>query len=163
MNARLQEDWYCPNCAATDGAGCGACPNWPQRRDGALAPDASANVAPGAVRPLVRTFGTGATRDLDDSKLDYEAYFSPAVLDRFAQYMHGKQRMADGSVRAGDNWQKGIPHESYVKSLLRHAFDVWKLHRGLPASEDEETALCAVMFNAMGKLHEVLKAKGAKP
>lgn len=109
--------------------------------------------------PLVRTFATGATRDLDDSKLDFEGFLSPAVLERFAQYMHGKRRMADGSMRAADNWQKGIPPESYVKSMHRHFMDVWKLHRGLPAAEDMETALCAMLFNVQGLLHEVLKGK----
>lgn len=116
----------------------------------------------------VRQFGTGATRDLDANKLDFEGFLSPLVLERYAEHMHKARRMPDGSMRESDNWQLGIPVVAYMKSLFRHFFSVWKLHRGLPVTEvvrgetivkDLETELCAVLFNASGMLHEVLKAK----
>jgi hypothetical protein len=116
----------------------------------------------------VRQFGTGATRDLDANKLDFEGFLSPLVLERYAEHMHKARKMPDGSMRESDNWQLGIPVVAYMKSLFRHFFSVWKLHRGLPVSEvvrgetihkDLETELCAVLFNASGMLHEVLKAK----
>jgi hypothetical protein len=115
-----------------------------------------------------RVFGTGATRDLDANKLDFEGFLSPLVLERYAEHMHKARRMLDGSMRASDNWQLGIPVVVYMKSLWRHFFSVWKLHRGLPVTEvvrgeiivkDLETELCAVLFNASGLLHEVLKKK----
>lgn len=109
--------------------------------------------------PAVRTFSTGANRDVDTNKLDYEGFLSPAALERFAQYMNANRKLKDGSIRDSDNWQKGIPIDVYMKSMLRHVMDVWKLNRNLPAAEDLETALCAVLFNAQGMLHEVLKAK----
>jgi hypothetical protein len=116
----------------------------------------------------MRQFGTGATRDLDANKLDFEGFLSPLVLERYAEHMHKARKMPDGSMRESDNWQLGIPIVVYMKSLFRHFFSVWKLHRGLPVTEvvrgetivkDLETELCAVLFNASGMLHEVLKAK----
>ncbi len=108
----------------------------------------------------VRLFETGATRDTDQGKLDYEAFLSPLVLKRFAEYMHQHRKQADGTLRDGDNWQKGIPIPQYVKSMWRHFFDVWSLHRAsknlLPQQEEN---LVAVMFNVMGMLHEILKLK----
>jgi hypothetical protein len=106
----------------------------------------------------VRTFDTGATRDSDDGKFDYEGFLSPAVLEEFAAYMHRNRVQSDGSLRASDNWQKGIPVDQYMKSWWRHFMDVWMLHRGLePASGvDMITSLCACLFNNMGMLHELL-------
>jgi hypothetical protein len=114
----------------------------------------------------VREFGTGATRDLDANKLDFEGFLSPLVLERYAEHMHKARRMPDGSMRESDNWQLGIPMGVYIKSLWRHFFAVWKLWRGLPVTEvvkgetivkDLETELCALLFNASGMLHEHLK------
>ena len=107
----------------------------------------------------IRKFDTGATRNLDDTKLDFEAFLSPRVLQRYAEFMHANRKQADGSLREGDNWQKGIPLDSYMKSGLRHTIDWWTQHRGNPGTEDLETAVCAVMFNAMGYLHEILSKK----
>jgi hypothetical protein len=109
----------------------------------------------------LRTFGTGATRDTAQDKLDYEGFLSPIVIERFAEYMHQHRIQSDGSLRESDNWQKGIPIEQYMKSMWRHFMDVWRLHRYndlvlLPNALMEE-ALCALLFNVMGMLHEVLK------
>jgi hypothetical protein len=71
-------------------------------------------------RPGVRTFSTGATRDTDEGKLDFEGFLSPTVLKAFAEYMHEKRKMPDGSLRDSDNWQRGIPVDAYMKSMWRH-------------------------------------------
>jgi len=114
----------------------------------------------------VRVFDTGATRDTETGKLDFEGFLSPAVLERYAEYMHRNRFLSDGSLRDSDNWQKGIPRTAYMKSLWRHFFDAWKLHRGLAATDRStgkaitlEDALCGVLFNAMGYLHELLKGE----
>jgi hypothetical protein len=104
--------------------------------------------------PLVRTFSTGATRDTDADKLDFEGFLSPLVLEEFAKYMHGKRKMPDGSMRDSDNWQKGIPTEAYMKSMFRHFFAVWKSHRAGKVSKED---LLALFFNVQGMAHEVLK------
>lgn len=109
----------------------------------------------------MRTFSTGATRDSDESKIDFEGFLSPLVLKRYGEYMNRHRKQADGGIRASDNWQAGIPLDAYMKSLWRHFFDVWAKHRGHPGLTDEtvEEELCAVLFNASGYLHEYLKAK----
>ena len=106
-------------------------------------------------------FGSGATRDSDAGKLDYEGFLSPLVLQRFGRYMHQHRVLPDGTLRDSDNWQKGIPLKEYMKPFIRHALDAWALHRGWPgeATQDIEEALCAVIFNSMGYLHERLKTK----
>lgn len=119
-----------------------------------------------ADRPIsdnaIRTFPTGATRNLDIGKLDYEGFLSPLVIERFAEYMHKNRLQADGKVRESDNWQKGMPKDSYIKSGWRHFFDWWKEHRGcgVDTSESLEESICALIFNAQGYLHEHLKNKG---
>lgn len=113
----------------------------------------------------IRQFSTGATRDTDDGKFDYEGFLSPLVLERFASYMHYHRKQSDGSLRDSDNWQKGMPQSVYIKSIWRHFMDLWKLHRGLPAVGPKgeevtaEEAACALLFNIQGYLHEVLKGK----
>lgn len=107
----------------------------------------------------MRTFETGATRDSDTTKLDYEGFLSPLVLERFAQYMH-KNRVTAQGVRASDNWQKGIPLDAYMKSGARHFMNWWINHRGFERDNveyDIEEDICGLMFNCMGYLHELLK------
>jgi hypothetical protein len=116
----------------------------------------------------IRKFDTGATRDTDTGKYDYEAFFSPTVLERRAAFMHKNRVQKDGTLRDGDNWQKGIPLDTYAKSEFRHHMEFWQLHRGLPAIDnlgnpvDIEDAICAMMFNLEGYLHEYLKNKKAR-
>lgn len=120
---------------------------------------------PLGVQPMgtpVRKFETGATRAPDSDKLDYEGFLSPLVLERFAQYMHKNRIQVDGTLRTSDNWQKGIPLTSYMKSLFRHFVSVWKAHRSTPMNSPsvvEEDELCAIIFNTQGYLHELLKSR----
>lgn len=107
----------------------------------------------------VREFATGAKRDSDVGKFDYEGFYNPLVVERFGEYMNKHRAMADGSLRDSDNWQLGMTKQVYMKSGWRHFFDWWKAHRGYTARESIEEALCALIFNAQGYLFEVLKAK----
>jgi len=108
----------------------------------------------------MRKFESGATRDTDTDKLDFEGFNSPVVELRFAQYMHKHRKQADGEMRASDNWQKGIPKEAYMKSLYRHFMDLWLHHRDnseLATEQDIEEVLCAIRFNVDGYLFEEMK------
>ena len=108
----------------------------------------------------MRTFEGGATRDDAADKLDFEGFFSPDVLTAFALYMHKHRVQADGGLRDSDNWQKGMPRQEYVKSLLRHVMEVWWLHR--QGGDDEDRlldALAATMFNTQGLMFEILKQR----
>jgi len=109
----------------------------------------------------MRTFDTGATRNDDTAKLDYEGFLSPLVLQRYAEYMHKHRQQADGKLRDSDNWQKGIPISAYMKSLWRHFMDVWRQYREQSGEDTLEDSLCAMLFNAMGMLHETLKSRQA--
>lgn len=106
-----------------------------------------------------RAFETGATRTKDDGKHDYEGFLSPLVIERYGQYMHKHRQNSSGVMRDSDNWQKGIPFDAYMKSGWRHFFDWWREHRGYTSVEGIEDALCALIFNSSGYLHELLKKK----
>lgn len=116
----------------------------------------------------VRTFNTGATRSSDAGKPDYEGYLSPIVIREFGKYMTRHRHLPDGSLRASDNWQQGIPRDQYIKSMYRHFQDLHLIHRGY-AAIDHQTGqpvglyetLSAILFNTMGYFHEQLKADDA--
>ena len=106
----------------------------------------------------MRVFETGATRNEDVNQFDYEGFLSPIVLQRFAEYMHKHRIQADGQIRDSDNWQKGMSLDSYMSSGWRHFHDWWMEHDGYESREGMEEALCGLLFNVMGFLHETLKA-----
>ena len=112
----------------------------------------------------IRKFETGATRDTAEGKLDYMKALCPLVLWRYEQYLDKHRLQPDGSMRDFDNWKKGIPRKTYHSSKGRHFFADWLLEEGYAVSDnhgvvDEEDALCGELFNAMGKLREILRAK----
>jgi hypothetical protein len=113
----------------------------------------------------IRQFSTGATRDADTDKIDYEGFLSPLTLRRYGEYMSRHRKQVDGSLRDSDNWQRGIPLDAYMKSGFRHFMDWWSAHRGHSTSTGEsvEEELCALIFNASGYLHELLKARRDMP
>jgi hypothetical protein len=107
----------------------------------------------------MQDFSTGATRSSDVGKLDPEGFLSPRVVERYCQYLHKHRTDAAGRTRASDNWQGGMPRARYVKSLLRHVLAVWLLHREEPCEAEMDDSLCAIIFNAMGLLHERLHGR----
>lgn len=114
----------------------------------------------------IRVFPTGASRDTDEGKFDYEGFLSPLVIERFGAYMHEHRFQPNGELRDSDNWQKGIPLNQYMKSGWRHFKDWWFWHRkwivgpNKPTNYEKiEEALCATIFNSSGYLLEILKRK----
>ena len=104
----------------------------------------------------IRTFGSGATRDTDEGKLDWEGFVSPVAMRFFAEYMHKHRHQSDGTLRDADNWQKGMPRRQYMKSLIRHTWDLWLKWRCPPYNiEGLVDLLCAIIFNAQGLLLEI--------
>ena len=113
-----------------------------------------------------RGFSTGATRSTDAGKIDFEGHISPDVLLVFGEYMHRHRIQRDGNVRDSDNWQKGIPVAAYVKSLIRHTIEFWRMWRGAtvinpdnqqPFTLDE--VLSAILFNVMGIIFEMQRSE----
>lgn len=108
----------------------------------------------------MRTFPTGATRDDDTDKIDYDGHLSLSALAYYGAYMHRHRKQADGTMRAADNWKSGIPLDAYRKSLLRHTIDAVRAMADDEASDyttDPKATmdlLSAVIFNAFGALHE---------
>jgi hypothetical protein len=45
-------------------------------------------------KPKMRQFSTGATRNLETGKHDFEGYLSPLVLKRYAEYMTSHRKQA---------------------------------------------------------------------
>jgi hypothetical protein len=136
----------------------------------------------------IRTFDTGATRDTQKEKLDFDGFFSPLALFEYAKYLHKHRLQTDGNYRESDNWQKGIPLDTYMKSDWRHFYALWALHRGyfvyeertsdgvithvlpeLPENKNPDwtlvtikDALGGIIFNSMGYLHEHIKEEYKK-
>jgi len=107
----------------------------------------------------IREFKSGATRDIDLGKPDYEGFLSPLVIKRYGDYMNKHRLQPNGKLRDSDNWQRGMPKEEYIKSAWRHFMDWWLEHRGFESRDGIEDALCAIIFNGMGYLHEILKER----
>lgn len=117
----------------------------------------------------MRKFETGATRDSDVGKYDYEAFFHPVVIEAVGRYMHKHRIQPDGSLRDGDNWQNGFGDnhcDVCIKSLWRHFLDFWYLHRGYKRIDSktgeevtQEEAGCAMLFNIMAYLWKILEPK----
>lgn len=110
----------------------------------------------------MRHFPSGATRNDDDEKLDFEGYLSPEVLYEFGRYMHEHGHTPEGQ-RESDNWQKGFGEDAIMKSLLRHVMDLWMLHRtGKPVLRpdgeevDWHDALGGAFFNVQALWFESL-------
>lgn len=109
----------------------------------------------------MREFESGATRDTNEGKLSYVKGLSPIVLRRYLEYLDAHRTQADGNRRTFDNWKNGICKDVYLDSLGRHNMDVWLLCDGFSVEDNHgpviiEDALCGILFNTMGMLHELL-------
>lgn len=106
----------------------------------------------------MRKFETGATRDDNDSKMDYSGFIAPEFLRSFAAYMHKHRKQADGNLRASDNWKKGMPIECYKESLIRHVIDWWQAFDNKDWESADDLAN-AITFNLQGYVYERSKIK----
>lgn len=102
----------------------------------------------------MRKFLTGAVRDSEEGKEDYVECLSFIALRRYAMYMTEKKK----KYSAG-NFKKGIPIESYEKSLMRHIQKYFANKYEGQDIEKEEDHLSAILFNCAGIMHEEEKAK----
>ena len=96
-----------------------------------------------------RRFKSGAIRDSEEGKEDYIETISWIALRRYAQYMTSKK-----SKYGEGNFKKGIPTESYERSLVRHLQKYLANKYEGQDTEKEEGHIEAIIFNAMGILHE---------
>ncbi len=131
-----------------------------------LAEDVSAEMkalnAEGLAKQM-RVFDSGATRNVEVDP-DYHGFLSPLALHAYGEYMHRHRLQADGTMRDSDNWQKGIPNDAFVRSLVRHVHDVQLIHDGygeLARRDDRDpnpllAHLSAALFNIQGLIHNVM-------
>lgn len=97
-------------------------------------------------------FKTGAVRDSQEGKLDFVETLSFTALHRYITYMTGKKK------KYGDgNFKKGIPIESYEKSLMRHLDKYFRNKYENGSDEPNEDHLAAIIFNTFGIMHEESK------
>lgn len=106
-----------------------------------------------------RYFEGGAYRDVDESKLDYEGFLSPIVLEAYAKYMNKHRVQSDGRLRDSDNWQTGFGEKHAdvcMKSAWRHFMDIWMEHRGYESRDGIDEAICGLLFNVMALYKKIL-------
>lgn len=96
-----------------------------------------------------REFSTGAIRDSEQNKEDYIETISWTAFKRYAEYMTEKK-----SRYGSGNFKKGIPIESYERSLMRHIskYFINKYENG--NLEKDQDHLSAIIFNVFGIMHE---------
>lgn len=116
---------------------------------------------------VMRSFSTGATRSSDAGRIDPEGFMNPLVVERFCEYMNKHRVQADGSTRASDNWQKGMPTASGLKGMWRHFLHLWTRLRGYAvtdpkAAADAEEDVCAIMFNCQVILLNLITERRAR-
>ena len=102
----------------------------------------------------VRTFWSGAIRDLDNHKEDYIETISWTAFRRYWEYMTSKK-----AKYGAWNFKKGIPIESYEQSLLRHIQKYMENKYEEGQIETGEDHLSAIVFNVFGIMHEQEMAK----
>jgi hypothetical protein len=112
----------------------------------------------------MKQYQTGAIRSAEGNKFDVKGFLSPHALEAYFSYMHSHRKQADGRIRGSDNWKQGIDEKDYERSLVRHAHDFHRACEGAEVKDKDSGALvtkqelvCAMIFNAMGLLHEYNK------
>lgn len=94
-------------------------------------------------------FNTGAVRDSQEGKIDFVEPLSFTALHRYMGYMtEKKKKYGEG------NFKKGIPIESYERSLMRHIDKYFRNKYENGNDEPNEDHLAAIIFNTFGIMHE---------
>ena len=107
------------------------------------------SVTAGSDNVNITQFNTGAIRDSQDGKVDFVETISFTAHERYARYMTGKK-----NKYGTGNFKKGIPIESYERSLLRHIDKYFRNKYENGNDELNEDHLAAIRFNVDGIMHE---------
>lgn len=103
---------------------------------------------------------TGATRNDEGEKFGMEGFIHPLVQILYGAYMQKNRHLEDGSLRAPDNWQKGLGRQWLMESGERHFWD-WKLeHDGCKSREGLMNGLLGLRFNLDAYILDVALEKG---
>lgn len=93
-------------------------------------------------------FDSGAIRDTSEGKPNFYECMSPFAMWRYGEYME-----KSAEKYGADNWTKGIPIESYMKSLERHLLKL-KMELKYGFTKEEGDHASAILFNIMGLIHQ---------
>lgn len=102
-----------------------------------------------AVDKDITRFSTGAIRDCNANKENYIETISWTAFKRYAKYMTGK-----ATLYGQGNFKKGIPIESYEKSLVRHLQKYLENKYEGGMVETDQDHLSGMIFNIFGIMHE---------
>lgn len=101
----------------------------------------------------ITKFSSGAIRDTQIGKTDFTETISWQAFGRYADYMTSK-----ASKYGKGNFLKGIPIESYERSMLRHVHKYMVNKQG-GSLEPNEDHLAAIVFNVFGIMLEEMRLK----
>lgn len=96
----------------------------------------------------ITKFKTGAIRDTQEGKIDFTETIAWESFGRYAAYMTEKAKKYGKG-----NFLKGIPIESYEKSMLRHVHKYMVNKQGGDLERDQDH-LAAIVFNVFGIMLE---------
>lgn len=99
-------------------------------------------------------FKSGAIRDVQEGKTDFTETISWTAFNRYAKYMTSK-----ASKYGKGNFKKGIPTDSYERSLIRHLDKYMRNKFENGDDEKDEDHVSAIVFNAFGIMHNEEQAK----
>lgn len=108
----------------------------------------------GVLPGKITVFPSGAIRDTQEGKTNFLDVISWTAFNRYAKYMTSKM-----VKYGGGNFKKGIPVESYEKSLLRHIDKYIRNKYENGNDEPDEDHLSAIVFNVFGLIHEEEQVK----
>ena len=104
----------------------------------------------------IARYETGGIRSSKEGKINYIGILPPVVLRAFGKYMHKMAKLPNGSYRAVDNWQKGMPVQRYLESLGRHHEAVQFLCKATEGTnKDLHEALMGTLFNTVALTFEL--------
>lgn len=113
---------------------------------------------------VLRMSESGAIRNSDIGKINYQGALSPLILEAYGKYIEKHSLLPDGTRRNNKNWQKlfGTVEEHKevcIESAWRHFIDVLMEHDGYESRDGLDEALGGLMFNIQGYWFAELKER----
>jgi|SRR5690606_29218138 len=113
---------------------------------------------------VLRMSESGAIRNSDVGKINYQGALSPLILEAYGKYIEKHSLLPDGTRRNNKNWQKlfGTPEEHRqvcIESAWRHFIDLLMEHDGYESRDGIDEALGGLMFNIQAYWFSILKER----
>ena len=113
---------------------------------------------------VLRMSESGAIRNSDVGKINYQGALSPLILEAYGKYIEKHSLLPDGTRRNNKNWQNlfGTPEEHRqvcIESAWRHFIDLLMDHDGYESRDGIDEALGGLMFNIQAYWFSILKER----